>query len=89
MEKGSSIMTGSFTVTAASLVPIVSWLLDLLFPAHSADMPETLPYLIAAGLVTGSHAAYNIGVAYLRKRGLPPDAAPEVAVPAIPTPEKT
>ncbi|MGB8422167.1 hypothetical protein [Paraburkholderia sp.] len=56
MNSTSSIVTGGVTITAATLVPLVQWGVNG-FP-HPA--PDGIPYLIAAGLVTGAHALINI-----------------------------
>lgn len=54
----SSIVTGGVTVSAAMLVPLVTWALH----GFPQPIPDTVPYLIAAGLVTAGHALYNIAM---------------------------
>lgn len=54
--KGSSLATGGVTVSAATLVPLVSWALN----GFQLPIPETVPYLIAASIVTLAHAIYNV-----------------------------
>jgi hypothetical protein len=56
MNSPSSVVTGGVTVTAATLVPLVQWALG----GFPHPIPPDVPYLIAAGLVTGAHAAYNL-----------------------------
>ncbi len=55
MNSSSSVSTGAATVTAASLEPYVSWALN----GFPNPMPETLPYFIAACIITIGHALYN------------------------------
>lgn len=55
MNSTSPVVTGGVTVTAATLVPLIQWALT----GFKAPMPPDVPYLIAAGIVTGVHAAYN------------------------------
>jgi hypothetical protein len=52
----SSIVTGGVTVTAATLVPLVQWAM-IGFPK---PIPPDVPFLVAAGLVTGAHALLNL-----------------------------
>jgi len=56
MNQSSSAITGGVTLTAASLTPVVTWALN----GFQTPVPESVPYLIAAGLVTGAHLAYNV-----------------------------
>jgi hypothetical protein len=65
MGKVSSVTTGTATVSAAALAPIVLWGIHG-FPV--AQMPDSAPLLIAAGLITGGHAAYNIITGLLDSR---------------------
>jgi hypothetical protein len=55
MNKTSSIVTGGVTVTAATLVPLVQWAMS----GFPRPVPDGIPFLVAAGIVTGSHALYN------------------------------
>ena len=52
----SSIVTGGVTISAATLVPLVTWCMN----GCPHPVPESVPYLIGAGLVTAGHAIYNI-----------------------------
>jgi hypothetical protein len=52
------VFTGGVTVTAATLVPLVQWALD----GFPHPVPPTVPYLIAAAIVTGVHGAYTFYV---------------------------
>ena len=56
MDKASSVVTGGVTVSAATLAPLVTWALS----GFPAPIPESVPYLIAAAIITVSHAAYNV-----------------------------
>jgi hypothetical protein len=71
MNSTSSVVTGGVTVTAATLVPLVQWAING-FP-HPA--PDGIPYLIAAGVVTGAHALYNVYAARTAPKA--PPAAPQ------------
>ena len=55
MDKTSSIVTGGLTVSAATLVPLVQWGLN----GFPHPIPESVPYVIAAAIVTVGHALYN------------------------------
>lgn len=56
MNQPSSVVTGGVTVTAATIVPLVQWAMN----GFPHPIPPDVPYLIAAALVTGAHAAYNL-----------------------------
>lgn len=56
MAQTSSVITGSVTLTAASIEPIVTWGLT----GFKGAIPETVPYILAAGIVTGAHLIYNL-----------------------------
>ncbi|WP_213761832.1 hypothetical protein [Caballeronia sp. dw_19] len=56
MNKTSSVVTGGVTVTAATLVPLIQWAMS----GFPRPVPPDIPFLVAAGLVTGVHAVYNI-----------------------------
>lgn len=56
MTQTSSVVTGGVTVTAATLVPLVNWALQ----GFPHPIPDSVPYLIAAGLVTLGHLTYNV-----------------------------
>jgi hypothetical protein len=59
MNPNSSVTTAGVTVSAASLVPLIQWALD----GFTHPIPHEVPFLIAAGLVTGAHALYNVAMA--------------------------
>ena len=48
------LVTGGVTVSAASLAPLVSWVINGC--PHPA--PDSVPLLIAAGIITLGHAIY-------------------------------
>ena len=50
------IVTGGVTVSAATLTPLVSWALN----GCSHPAPDSVPLLIAAGIITLGHAIYNM-----------------------------
>ncbi len=60
MAQVSSVVTGGVTISAATMVPLVSW--GLTGFAH--PVPPDVPGLLAALLLTGIHAVYN----YLQAR---------------------
>lgn len=64
----SSVTTGGFTVSAAALAPIVSWGLA----GFSDPAPEGTALLIAAGIITGGHALYNLVQAKLAAKAVAP-----------------
>ncbi|WP_145956722.1 hypothetical protein [Burkholderia pseudomallei] len=55
MNQISSLVTGGTTITAATIAPMLQWLLA----GCPLPIPESLPYLVAALLVTGAHAIGN------------------------------
>ncbi|HDR9123307.1 TPA: hypothetical protein QDB31_000285 [Burkholderia vietnamiensis] len=55
MNQVSSLVTGGTTITAATLAPMLQWLLA----GFPLPIPESLPYLVAALIVTGAHAIGN------------------------------
>jgi len=55
MNQTSSILTGGVTVSAATFVPLVTWALA----GFHSPIPESVPYLISAAIITISHALYN------------------------------
>ena len=55
MSQISSTTTGAVSIGAASLIPVVTWLLY----GCSGPMPEDLPYLITGAIITGAHWATN------------------------------
>jgi len=52
----SSVVTGGVTVSAAALAPLVTWALN----GFPHPIPDSVPLLFAAGIITGSHALYNL-----------------------------
>ncbi|WP_070106505.1 hypothetical protein [Burkholderia plantarii] len=52
----SSIQTGALTLSAASLVPIIDWAASRL----GITIPADAQLQIAALLITGAHAIYNL-----------------------------
>jgi hypothetical protein len=56
MNSTSPVVTGGVTVTAATLVPLVQWAMG----GFPKPIPPDVPYLVAAGIVTGAHAAYAL-----------------------------
>ncbi len=76
MNSTSSLVTGGVTMSAATLVPLVTWAMNGL----PKPIPDGIPLLVAAGLITGLHAAYNIYVARAAAKAIP--VAP--ATPAVP-----
>ena len=70
MNNPSSVITGGVTVTAATLVPLVTWAMN----GFPHPIPDSVPYLIAAGIVTVSHATYNVLAARLPKNPTQPDS---------------
>lgn len=56
MNSTSSVVTGGVTVTAATIVPLINWALN----GFPHPIPDTVPYLIAAALVTLGHLAVNL-----------------------------
>jgi hypothetical protein len=73
MNKTSSIVTGGVTMSAATLVPLVQWAMNGL----PKPIPDGIPLLVAAGLITGAHALYNIYAARAAAKAIP-------ASPAVP-----
>ena len=63
----SAVTTGSITLSAATLEPVISWLMN----GHPSPMPENVPLLIAASIITIGHALYNVATV---KGWLPTDA---------------
>lgn len=68
----SSVITGGVTITAATLTPLVQWGLA----GFPHPIPDSVPYLIAASLVTGAHAIANLIAARAAKPSQPAPAAP-------------
>lgn len=59
MNKISSVVTGGVTLSAVQLAPLVLWAMN----GFPKPIPDGTPLLIAAGIVTGAHALYNVYVA--------------------------
>lgn len=60
----SSIKTGAVTLSATALLPAVQWALT----GFAHPIPEGVPYLIAAALMSLGHAMYNIVSAKLAEQ---------------------
>jgi hypothetical protein len=56
VNQTSSLTTASVTVSAATIAPLVTWAIN----GFHNPMPETVPYLIAAALVTAGHFILNV-----------------------------
>lgn len=52
----SSVVTGGVTITAVTLTPLVSWMLN----GFVKPIPDSVPLLIAAAAITIGHAVYNL-----------------------------
>lgn len=48
--------TGGVTLTAATLEPVVSWILQ----GAPHPIPENVPFLLSAGIITATHGIYNL-----------------------------
>lgn len=55
MTQTSSLITGGVTVSAATFAPLVSWGLT----GFHTPVPEDVPFLISAVIITICHALYN------------------------------
>lgn len=55
MAQSSSIITGGATISVATLVPIINWALG----GFHAPIPDSVPWIISAAIITGCHALYN------------------------------
>jgi hypothetical protein len=65
----SSVTTGQITFSAVSLEPVVSWALN----GFPHPIPESVPLLIAASVLTLGHALYNVASV----KGWLPSAPPD------------
>ena len=54
----SAVVTGGVAVTAATLEPVINWSLN----GFPHPIPEGVPFLVAAGIITAVHALYNLCV---------------------------
>ncbi len=54
----SVVTTGGVTLTAATIEPVVAWVMK----GAPQPIPENVPFLIAAGLITLAHALYRFAV---------------------------
>ncbi|WP_124661140.1 hypothetical protein [Burkholderia sp. Bp8998] len=79
MNQVSSLVTGGTTITAATLAPMLQWLLA----GCPLPIPDSLPYLIAALIVTGAHA---IGNWWVNRQTAKADAPAPAAEPVTPAP---
>ena len=50
--------TGGISVSAAAIAPAVTWALT----GFHRPVPDSVPLLIAAGLITAAHALHNLAV---------------------------
>ncbi|WP_234744907.1 hypothetical protein [Burkholderia sp. WTPI3] len=83
MNQVSSLVTGGTTITAATLAPMLQWLLA----GCPSPIPDSLPYLVAALLVTGAHAIGNWWVSrQAAKADATAPAEPATDPAAAPTP---
>lgn len=70
MNQTSSIITGGMTVTAATIVPVVNWA----FNGFARPIPESVPYLIAAVVVTVAHLVVNLVNNWMANKNKPADS---------------
>jgi hypothetical protein len=56
MNQTSPWLTGGATITVATLEPLVSWALT----GFHQPMPAAVPGVVAALILTGAHALFNI-----------------------------
>jgi len=85
MSQVSSLVTGGTTITAATLAPMLQWLLA----GCPLPVPDSLPYLVAALFVTGAHAIGNWWVSRQAAKSdatAPVESATDPAPAAAPTP---
>ena len=68
----SSIQTGAITLTAASLVPIIDWAAQ----AMHVTIPMEAQLQIAAFIITGCHAVFNVLKARAEAKQPTPPAQP-------------
>ncbi|MFX1761447.1 hypothetical protein PWP93_02400 [Paraburkholderia sp. A1RI-2L] len=76
MNQVSSLVTGGTTITAATIAPMLQWLLA----GCPLPIPEGLPYLVAALIVTGAHA---VGNWWVSRPAVKADATAPAADPAV------
>lgn len=55
MDQISSATTGGFTMTAAGIAPLVTWAIN----GFDKPVPDNVPLIIAAALVTLVHLVVN------------------------------
>lgn len=85
MSQVSSLVTGGTTITAATLAPMLQWLLA----GCPSPIPDGLPYLVAALFVTGAHAIGNWWVSRQAAKAdatAPAEPATDPAPSGAPTP---
>jgi len=68
MAQTSSVVTGGATVTAATIAPLITWAIN----GFPKPIPDSLPYLIAAAMVTGAHLVCNLVTERARRENSPP-----------------
>ena len=66
----SSVVTGGVTVSAVTLAPLVGWALN----GFSQPVPDSVPLVLAAAIITVGHAAYNLVVARMNAKPAAPAA---------------
>jgi hypothetical protein len=64
MNQTSSVVTGGVTFSVAAVSPVIAWAIN----GFPHPVPDTVPYLIAAGIVTAGHLLVNLGNAWLVSR---------------------
>ena len=79
MNQTSSVITGLGTVSAATLSPLVSWALG----GFPQPVPESVPYLIAAAILTVGHALYNIAISRQQNSAPPASSQSGRALPIL------
>lgn len=66
----SSVVTGGVTISAVTLSPLVAWALN----GFPQPVPDSVPLVLAAAIITVGHGAYNIVMARLNAKPMPPAA---------------
>jgi len=66
----SSVITGGVTISAATLAPLVGWALN----GFPQPVPDSIPLVLAAAIITVGHAAYNVVMARLALKTKPATA---------------
>ena len=66
----SSVVTGGVTVSAVTLAPLVGWALN----GFPQPVPDSVPLVLAAAIITVGHGAYNLVVARMNAKPAAPAA---------------